>query len=321
LVKKNKLKNKKMNSFDIVTLTVNPALDKSTHFKGLVAEQKIRCAEPRFDAGGGGINVSKAISRLGGDSMAVFTSGGPLGKMLEELVSKESIAFQAIPIQAWTRESFVAVDDNTNSQYRFGFTGGEISIEEEKAVLDALTSLQPKFLVASGSLNEGLAADFYQKVAKIAKQNNAKLIVDTSGEALEKVLETGAYLIKPNVGELAKLIGVERLEMEEVNEAAKQIIAKGGAEIVVVSLGPQGAVLVTKDTYEFVPAPNVAKKSTVGAGDSMVGGIVWALSQNKSLKEVIRWGVACGSAATMNEGTQLFKGTDAQRLFEWLKDK
>jgi len=310
-----------MNSFDIVTLTVNPALDKSTHFRGLIAEQKIRCSEPRFDAGGGGINVSKAISRLGGNSLAVFTSGGPLGKMLEELVAKESIPFQAIPIQTWTRESFVAVDENTNSQYRFGFTGGEITDEEEQGVLQTITSLKPKFLVASGSLNEGLTPDFYQKVAEIAKKSNSKLIVDTSGEALEKVLETGAYLIKPNVGELAKLIGVERLEMEEVNEAAKQIIAKGGAEIVVVSLGPQGAVLVTKDSYEFVPAPNVAKKSTVGAGDSMVGGMVWALSQNKSLKEVIRWGVACGSAATMNEGTQLFKRADAQRLFDWLKDK
>ena len=310
-----------MNSHDIITLTVNPALDKSTHFKGLVAEQKIRCSEPRFDAGGGGINVSKAISRLGGKSLAVFTSGGPMGKMLEELVTKETIEFKAIPIQTWTRESFVAVDENTNSQYRFGFTGGEITADEEKAVLEALSKSKAKFLVASGSLNEGLSSDFYQKVAEIAKASNSKLIVDTSGEALKKVLETGAYLIKPNVGELAKLIGVERLEMEEVNEAAKKIIAKGGAEIVVVSLGPQGAVLVTKGEYEYVPAPNVAKKSTVGAGDSMVGGMVWALSQNKSLKEVIRWGVACGSAATMNEGTQLFKFEDANRLFEWLKNK
>ena len=310
-----------MNSYDIVTLTVNPALDKSTHFKGLVAEQKIRCSEPRFDAGGGGINVSKAISRLNGNSFALFTSGGPLGKMLEELVTKESIDFQAIPIQTWTRESFVAVDDNTNSQYRFGFTGGELTKEEEKAILNAAASLKTKFLVASGSLNEGLSSDFYQKVAEIAKKSNSKLIVDTSGEALKKVLETGAYLIKPNVGELAKLIGVERLEMEEVDEAAKTIIAKGGAEIVAVSLGPQGAVLVTKDNFEYVPAPNVAKKSTVGAGDSMVGGMVWALSQNKNLKEVIRWGVACGSAATMNEGTQLFKLEDANRLFEWLKNK
>ncbi|MFH6970236.1 1-phosphofructokinase family hexose kinase [Flavobacterium petrolei] len=310
-----------MESFDIVTITVNSALDKSTHFKGLVPEQKIRCEEPRFDAGGGGINVSKAISRLGGTSLAVFTSGGPTGKMLEELVAKEGIAYEAVAVESWTRESFVAVDDNTNSQYRFGFTGGKISEEESERILETIAALKSKFLVASGSLNEGLSADFYSKIAEIAKKTNAKLIVDTSGEALKKALEVGVYMIKPNVGELAKLIGVERLELEEVNEAAKQIIAKGGAEIVVVSLGPQGAVLVTKDVYEFVPAPNVAKKSTVGAGDSMVGGMVWALSQNESLKEVIRWGVACGSAATMNEGTQLFKFEDANRLFEWLKNK
>ena len=308
-----------MKSQPIVTITVNPALDKSTHFRGLVAEQKIRCEEPRYDAGGGGINVSKAISRLGGTSLAVFTSGGPTGKMLEKLVKKEAIEYKAIEIETWTRESFVAVDDNTNSQYRFGFTGGTISAVEECNLLEALSNLQPEFFVASGSLNEGLSTDFYQKIAEIAKKNNSKLIVDTSGEALKKVLETGAYLIKPNVGELAKLIGVERLEMEEVHEAAQQIIAKGGAEIVVVSLGPQGAVLVTKDNYEFVPAPNVVKKSTVGAGDSMVGGMVWALSQYKSLEEVIRWGVACGSAATMNEGTQLFKREDTQRLFDWLE--
>lgn len=310
-----------MKSFDIVTLTVNPALDKSAHFKGLVAEQKIRCEEPQYDAGGGGINVSKAISRLGGTSLAVFTSGGPTGKMLEGLVSKEMIECRPVEIQNWTRESFVGVDDNTNSQYRFSFPGPVILSAEKEEIIKTIQELKPKFLVVSGGLNKDLETDFYQKIAEIAKKSNAKLIVDTSGEALEKVLETGVYMIKPNVGELAKLIGVERLELEEVNQAAKQIIAKGGAEIVVVSLGPQGAVLVTKDSYEFVPAPNVVKKSTVGAGDSMVGGMVWALSQNKSLKEVIRWGVACGSAATMNEGTQLFKFEDAKRLFEWLKDK
>lgn len=310
-----------MKLHDIVTLTVNPAVDKSTHFAGLIAEQKIRCKDPLFDAGGGGINVSKAISRLRGSSLAVFTSGGPVGEMLKDLVTKEKIDFEAIETQAATRENFIAVDDNTNSQYRFGFDGDVLTDSEIEKLLETISNLKPKFLVASGSLNEGLSSDFYQKVAEIAKTSNSKLIVDTSGEALKKVLETGAYLIKPNVGELAKLIGVERLETDEVNEAAKKIIADGGAEIVVVSLGPQGAVLVTKDEYEFVPAPNVAKKSTVGAGDSMVGGIVWALSQNKSLKEVIRWGVACGSAATMNEGTQLFKFEDANRLFEWLKNK
>jgi 6-phosphofructokinase 2 len=310
-----------MKKHEIVTLTVNSALDKSAHFKGLVAEQKMRCEEPRFDAGGGGINVSKAISRLGGESLAVFTAGGPTGEIIKDLLTTEGIDIDPIAVKNWTRESFVAVDDNTNSQYRFGFPGAAISVVEKDAILLKMQSISPELLVVSGSISEGLSVDFYKQIAEIAKKTNIKVVVDTAGEALEKVLETGVYLIKPNVGELAKLVGVESLEMEEVNQAAKQIIAKGGAEIVVVSLGPQGAVLVTKDAYEYVSAPNVVKKSTVGAGDSMVGGMVWALSQNKSLKEVIRWGVACGSAATMNEGTQLFKKEDAQRLFEWLNNK
>jgi 6-phosphofructokinase 2 len=310
-----------MKTFDIVTLTVNPALDKSAHFKGLVPEQKIRCEAPRFDAGGGGINASKAIARLEGESFCVFTSGGPIGSMLEELVQKDSIAFKAIKTTNWTRESFVAVDDNTNSQYRFGFPGSEISESEKNNIIQTIQELKPKFLVLSGSLNEGLPTDFYQHIADLAKKSGSKVIVDTSGEALQKVLETGVYLIKPNVGELAKLIGVERLEMDEVVHAAQKLIEKGSAEIVVVSLGPQGAVLVTATQTEFVPAPNVVKKSTVGAGDSMVGAMVWALSQNKSLKEVVQWGVACGSAATMNEGTQLFKLEDAKRLFDWLQKK
>ena len=310
-----------MKSFDIVTLTVNPALDKSTHFKGLVPEQKIRCDVPRFDAGGGGINVSKAIARLDGISKAIFTSGGPTGNMLKELIEKEKIPFETIEIHSWSRESFVAVDDNTNLQYRFGFKGAEINASEKDQIIQTIQKLDANYLVVSGSLNDGLPSDFYKQIAEITKKRNLKLIVDAYGDALKNVLEAGVFMIKPNVGELAKLVGVERLEMEEVNQAAKQIIAKGGAEIVVVSLGPQGAVLVTKDAYEFVPAPNVVKRSTVGAGDSMVGGMVWALSQNKTLKEVIRWGVACGSAATMNEGTQLFKKDDAQRLFDWLKDK
>jgi 6-phosphofructokinase 2 len=310
-----------MKNFDIVTLTVNPSLDKSTHFSGLVPEQKIRCKAPQFDAGGGGINVSKAISRLGGNSLAVFTSGGATGNMLQELLKQETIDFEAIETKSTTRENFIAVDDNTNSQYRFGFSGSTLLEQEKNKIIATITDLKPNFLVASGSLNEGLSTDFYKEIAVITKKSNTKLIVDTSGEALVKVLESGVYLIKPNVGELAKLVGVERLEMEEVNQAAKQIIKNDGAKIIVVSLGPQGAILVTKDNYEFVPAPNVAKKSTVGAGDSMVGGMVWALSQNKNLKEVIRWGVACGSAATMNEGTKLFKTEDANRLFDWLKDK
>lgn len=308
-----------MKSYQIITLTLNPSLDKSTHFKGLVAEQKIRCEKPRYDAGGGGINVSKAIVKLGGNSLCIHTSGGSAGKMLEELIQKEGIENKVIPTQNWTRENFIAFENSTKAQYRFGFPGNELLEIEKETVIEIIKKIKADYLVLSGSLNEGLPADFYQKISETAKASGIKVIVDTSGEPLRKVLEKGVYLIKPNIGELAKLIGVERLALPEVEKAAKTLIEKGSAEVVVVSLGAEGAILVSKDKTEFVNAPKAEKKSTVGAGDSMVGGMVWALSQNKSLKEVIQWGVCCGTAATMNEGTQLFKKEDAEKLFEGLQ--
>ncbi len=305
-----------MKENQIITLTINPSLDKSTHFKGLVPEQKIRCDKPRYDAGGGGINVSKAISKLGGTSLCVFTSGGSSGEMLEDLIQKDTIENKVIKTKNWTRENFIAFETLTKSQYRFGFPGNELSESEIENLFETIKEFKTNYLVISGSLNEGLATDFYANLAKIAKTTGAKVVVDTSGEALRKVLETGVYLVKPNIGELAKLIGVERLELPEVEKAAKTLIEKGSAEIVVVSLGAEGAILVSKDSTEFVKAPIVEKKSTVGAGDSMVGGMVWALSQNKTLKEVIQIGVCCGTAATMNEGTQLFEAENVKKLFE-----
>ena len=281
----------------------------------------MRCEKPRYDAGGGGINVSKAIAELGGNSLCLFTSGGSAGEMLEDLLQKKNIESQVIHTKSWTRENFIAFENKTKAQYRFGFPGNELSQAEQNSIIDAIKKTTTNFLVLSGSLNEGLSTNFYQTIAENAKASGIKVIVDASGESLKKVIETGVYLIKPNIGELAKLIGVDYLEKNDVEKAAKTLIENKSAEIVVVSLGPEGAILVSKEQTEFVKAPKVEKKSTVGAGDSMVGGMVWALSQNKTLKEVIQWGVACGTAATMNEGTQLFKKEDAERLFQELQKK
>jgi 6-phosphofructokinase 2 len=305
-----------MKFYQVITLTINPSLDKSTHFKGLIPEQKISCEKPHYDAGGGGINVSKALSKLGGSSLCIHTSGGSSGKMLEQLIQKENIESNVIQTQNWTRENFIAFDNETRAQYRFGFPGNALLDSEKQSVIEVLKKVRTEYLVISGSLNEGLTGAYYQTIATLAKSYGTKVIVDTSGEGLQKVLETGVFLIKPNIGELAKLIGVERLKAAEVESAAKTIIAKGSAEIIVVSLGAEGGLLITKNQTEFVAAPKVEKKSTVGAGDSMVGGMVWALSQNKTLKDVLRWGVACGTAATMNEGTQLFTKEDATFLFQ-----
>lgn len=302
----------------IVTLTLNPAVDKNTKFEGLVAEHKIRCEQPIYDAGGGGINVSKAIKRLGGESTAFFPVGGPIGDLLKSLVKKESVTLETIVSKAWTRENFIAVDTTTNAQYRFGMPSPELTVEEFENILEKVKYYNPEILVVSGSLPENLSSLIFKRISEVFGEKKPKIVVDTSGDALKQALENGTHLIKPNHKELAKLLGLEKLEPNQVEHAAKTLIDKYDCEIVVVSMGPDGAMLYNKGRTHFVAAPKVEKKSTVGAGDSMVGGMVWALSQSLPLEDILKWGVACGSAATMNEGTQLFKKDDAERLFDSL---
>lgn len=302
----------------IVTLTLNPAIDKSTTIDRLVPEHKLRCQQPKFEAGGGGINVSKAIKKLGGETLAVFPVGGPGGQLLVDLLQSNAIQCQPIQTKQWTRENFIVVETSTNAQYRFGMPGPELTEAEAQQCLNAIQAAKPAYLVASGSLPPGLPVDFYARVAKLAKEINARLILDTSGEPLKLAAAEGAYLLKPNLGELSKMVGVEALEIDQVDEAAAEIIRRGNCEIVVVSMGPNGALLVTKDGHEHIPAPTVLKKSTVGAGDSMVAGMTWSLAQGKSPRDIARMGVACGSAATMNPGTELFRPEDVYKLHEWI---
>ncbi|WP_025763190.1 1-phosphofructokinase family hexose kinase [Dyadobacter tibetensis] len=309
-----------MASGPIVTLTINPALDKSSEVGRIVPESKLRCTAPAFEAGGGGINVAKAVHRLGGSPVALFTVGGPTGQRLHKLVKNEGVETIVVETKQWTRENFHILEKSTGFQYRFGMPGTEMMPTEVRTVLETLEDLNPKpsYIIASGSLPPGVPADFYASVAKIAKDQGARFIVDASGDSLRSVSDCGLYLLKPNITELSELVGVDKLEMDEVDDAARALIIRGQCEIVVVSMGAMGAMLVTEDLVEHIPAPPVQPKSTVGAGDSMVAGIVWTLSQGKSIREAVRMGVACGSAATMNAGSELFKMQDVSKLMDWL---
>lgn len=303
----------------IVTLTLNPALDKSACTERLTPEQKLRCANLQEDAGGGGINVSKGIRKLGGSSTAVFPAGGTTGQRLQQLLEEAGVETDVLGVQGETRENFSILENSTGLQYRFTLPGVPLAEYEADACLEIVRRLKPDWLVASGSLPPGLPETYYEKVAAFAKEISARLILDTSGPALVAAADEGLYLLKPNLAELSALAGVKELEMNQVDDAALDIIRQGKCELVVVSLGPQGALLVTRDGFEHIPAPTVKKKSTVGAGDSMVAGMVWALSAGKSPLEMARVGVACGTAATMNPGTELFHAEDVWRLKQWIE--
>ncbi|KEO74038.1 1-phosphofructokinase family hexose kinase [Anditalea andensis] len=304
----------------IVTLTLNPSLDKHTYTERLLPDKKLRCDEPVYEAGGGGINVSRAIKIMGGESLAIYVAGGPAGEQLEKLLREEGIEQYIIKIEQPTRENLTVIEKSTANQYRFGMPGsevGEAALKECISVIEELPD-EVEFLVASGSLPPGVAEDFYAQLAEIANRKGIKYIVDTSGKALEKTADKGVYLLKPNLGELSQLAGKEEISAIEQEAIAQEIISKGKAEILVVSLGPRGAMLATKDQVEYVVPPTIKQKSTVGAGDSMVAGLVLALSRGENLRDVVQRGVAAGTAATMTAGTELCRNEDVETILEWL---
>lgn len=307
----------------IVTLTLNPALDKHTTIQQLKPESKLRCETPTYEPGGGGINVSRAIKIMGGESLAIYLTGGSAGEQLEKLLKEEGIQQQLIKGKGNTRENFMVVESTTNRQFRFGMPGAEVSHEELEQCLQAIKELPEdvEYLVASGSLPPGAPDNFYGQIAKIAQERNIQCVVDTSGKALQKAAEMGVCLMKPNLNELSQLAGKKHVTAQEQEEIARNIIRQGKAKMLIVSLGARGAMLATGDTFEYVVPPTVKQQSTVGAGDSMVAGIVLSLSRGEELKDVIKWGVAAGTAATMTAGTELCRKDDVETIFNWLKRK
>ena len=305
----------------IFTLTLNPAIDKSTHVEHVLPEHKLRCATPVYEPGGGGINVSRAIKKLGGETVAFYPKGGPTGELLHKLLNEEKITQHPISTENWNRENFIVVETSTNRQFRFGMPGANLKEEEWKKCLNDIKNHPDKvdYLVVSGSNPDGVPVTFYREIAAIAKQRNTKLILDTSGETLKQAIHEGIYLLKPNIKELSELVGREFKTSSEQEDAAMEIISQGKIEIMIVSLGAAGAMLASKDGIYYVSAPSVAKKSTVGAGDSMVAGMVYSLSRDWSTIDALMYGVACGTAATMNPGTELCKKEDVETLYNWIK--
>ena len=301
----------------IVTITFNPCIDKSAAVPELIPEKKLSCTEPRFEPGGGGINVARAIKKLGGEATAIYPSGGYTGNFFNDLLAKENVPAIIIEIENSLRENVIVMEESSNKQFRFGFPGAKLAEQEWQQCIDAIGKINnAEFLVASGSLPEGVPDDIFARLAAISKKKNLKLVVDTSKAALRHAANEGVFMLKPNLNELSSLLGKKELNIEDVAPAAKEIIEKRYCEVLLVSLGEKGAVLYTPDDQIKVSAPKVEKKSTVGAGDSMVAGFVLSLSQGKNFENALRYGVACGTAATMQPGTELCNKKNADALYQ-----
>lgn len=304
-------------TMSIVTFTMNPAIDVSATVPHVVPAYKLRCKSVRRDPGGGGINVARVVARLGGDVRAIYPVGGPIGDLLRQLMDAESVASETISLGQNTRESFTVDEEETGKQYRFVLPGPELTEAECGECLTAIARMRhaPSFLVASGSLTTGVANDFVAQVARAAKARGIKVVVDTSGPALAAALNEGVFLVKPNLRELRELVDTPLDEREQQLGAARALAAKGAAEIVALTLGHLGGLLVARRQALYAPALPVEPLSTVGAGDSFLGALVWSLDAGHCIEDAFRYGIAAGSAALLSAGTGLCQTDDVRRLY------
>lgn len=305
----------------IVTLTVNPAIDVSCVADKVAPVRKIRTRDEHYDPGGGGINVARVVKELGGETVAFYMAGGYTGQALEGMIERRRIAAVRVPILGLTRISLTVHETGTGQEFRFTPEGPEIREAEWRNCLEVLGVVNCDYFVASGSLARGMPDDFYARVAHTLKRRGGKMVLDTSGPALHHALEEGAYLVKPSKGELEQLLDKKAGTPAEEEALASELVNRGRTEIVALTLGASGAVLATRDGTLRLASPKVETRSAVGAGDSFVGAMVWALSQGRGLPEAFAYGVAAGAATAMTSGTELCRRQDVERLVAQVREQ
>jgi 6-phosphofructokinase 2 len=301
---------------NIATLTLNPTLDVSYAVERLVPAQKTRASGERHDPGGGGINVARVFVRLGGNARCFYLSGGATGHALDGLLDLHQILRERIAIAGDTRISTAISVRESGQEYRFVPPGPVIAPEEWQECLDRIAGTQCDYLVASGSLAPGVPEDFYAQVAAIAARRGTRMVLDSSGAGLRCGLEGGnVHLVKPSLDELRQLSGRPLSGIEEIGRAAMDIVEKGQAEIVAVTLSQDGALLARRSGTLHLPALLIEPRSTVGAGDSFLAAMVFTLAGGGDEVEAFRFGIAAGAAALLNTGTSLSQPSDIQRFF------
>lgn len=300
----------------MLCLTMNPSVDLATETERVVPTHKLRCGDTLHDAGGGGVNVARVLTRLGGHCVSVCPTGGSSGQWLQRRMREEGLDSVFLPIADETRVSFTVHEHSTGAEFRFVMPGPHLSEAEWMAALAQVQGLQPfpAIVVASGSLPPGAPADFYARLARLCRAQGARMVLDTSGPSLAAALAEGVYLFKPNLKELAELVGRSLETPEQWQAAAQQLVREGRTEVVALTLGHLGALLVTRDAVWSAPPLDVPVASAVGAGDSFVGGLVWALQQGQPLEQAFGWGIAAGTATLLGAGTALCRPEDIVRL-------
>jgi 6-phosphofructokinase 2 len=304
----------------IATVTFNPSLDKTVMVDGLVIDEANRWTNFSRYPGGKGINVSRVIHELGGDTIAYGFIGGFDGEVLKQLLQQQGVPFDFTPINGEIRSNFIITDLKTHRQTRIDAPGPLISKEELADLKSKIRDIKPKpeFLVLSGSVPPGIPVDIYRGFIEVAKKQGVKTLLDSDDEWLKEGIKAKPNVIKPNVHEAEELLEVKLKSEAAIVQAVKTLLAQG-IEIVAISRG--GGAFIISDGSEILKLmpPQVKVRSTVGAGDSAVAGLIMKLSQGAGLEEAACLAVAAGAATALTTGVELCHREDVERLLPLVK--
>jgi 6-phosphofructokinase 2 len=298
----------------IYTITLNPALDRTLWVEKIRPDDSNRIKKEERFAGGKGIDVSRVLTKLGVGSTALGFVGGFTGEELEGRLLNEGISCDFIRISGETRTNIIMNDMSSGVQSVFGASGPIIEPYELMRLIHKAEGLEhPEIVIISGSIPPGVHPKIYRKLIEIAKDRNAKVVLDADGEALVEGTQGLPDMIKPNVHELSRLVDAELREFDDIVNAARSIQNKG-IGTVLVSMGAQGLLLLGEKESHHAFHPEVEVKNTIGAGDSAIAGFVYGLIEGKGLKESLVYAVAAGTATTLMPGTALCCKDDFLRL-------
>lgn len=296
---------------------MNPTVDLFVTTEELHLDSKSRCRIETREPGGGGINVARNLQRMGAEVLALFPVGGANGQVLQHLLTHERIPTRTVTISNETTQNIALTEKFTGRQLHLVFPGAELQPAEWQRMLGIINELDPapRYLVQSGSLPPGLPPEFSAQVAKIAKARGIKVVLDTSGPSLLEASREGVYLSKLNREDFVTLGYRGSDDMENRLNAMTEMVAKGYAELLVLTMGADGALLATRqgDRLHVAPLP-VEVVCHVGAGDSFVSMMTWRLAQGESVREALCCGVAAAAAAISTPGNQLRDLALAERI-------
>lgn len=308
----------------IYTVTLNPAVDRELTVPAFEFNSVLRAKAWQVDFGGKGFNVSRMLRSLGTPSTALAFTGGKSGELLRDGLISLGIETGFIWVEGETRTNVSIVNEVHDRYLKVNEPGPTIGAAAQAALLDEVRARAApgSWWVLAGSLPPGVPADYYAQITAAVREKGGEVVLDSSGAALHHGCAASPALVKPNDHELEQLTGLPVGSVDEIVAAARTVRTLGPARVV-VSMGKSGALAVDGDGAWFIAAPRIAEQNPIGAGDSLVGGLVWALDRGESLPEALRWGVACGAATAASPGTavgekdaveQLYAQTSVQQL-------